>query len=167
MDLDKLSDQRKQCSDLSEKHREGLALMEDLESCLAQLGESEGAAGTRNSSVPRHLIDLMTRLNNQADHLRSRMGKINENEKKAVELEDTRKDVEAWIDGQAAAIENLPTPANKEELQNVSGQIERLEKGVRQERRKVEDVSTSFESVYRNLISVITNFQFLGPSEVS
>ncbi|KHJ97613.1 spectrin repeat-containing domain protein [Oesophagostomum dentatum] len=139
---EKLVEQRKQLSALMTRHKEGLALVEELDSVAIKLGNAEESAapGNRLSAIPRVAMDLLTRYNAQADALKTRAEKVDRAEHKAVDLIAAEEELHLWIAAQNKNMGDFEVPTTAESVQSLQTSLDRLNKSKRAEQRRLDDI---------------------------
>ncbi|VDM67890.1 unnamed protein product, partial [Strongylus vulgaris] len=139
---EKLQVQKEQLSSMMHKHKEGLTLVEELDSIATRLGDAEESsyAGNRLSAIPRVAMDLLTRYNAQADTLRRRSEKVDTAAHKAAELLTAEEELRSWIAVQNKNLSECGVPTTMDALHSLQTTLERLNKSRRAEQRRLDDV---------------------------
>ncbi|EYB85849.1 hypothetical protein Y032_0289g1495 [Ancylostoma ceylanicum] len=139
---EKLVQQRNELGALMEKHREGLSLVDELDSVATRLGSAEEStgAGNRLSTVPRIAMELLTKYNAQADALRTRSDKINALEHKATELFAAEEELRSWIAAQNSNLSEFGLPTTTDAVQSLQAMLDRVNKSRRTEQRRLDDI---------------------------
>ncbi|KAK6730474.1 hypothetical protein RB195_007126 [Necator americanus] len=141
IDCERLVEQRNDLHPLIEKHKEGFALVQELDSVASRLDDSEGiGAGTRMSAVPRIAMDFMTRYNAQADALKNRLEGINAMENKATALLTAEEELRSWISAQNKNLSEYGVPTTADAVQTLQTALHRLYKSRKAEQRRLDDI---------------------------
>ncbi|XGW21562.1 hypothetical protein V3C99_004485 [Haemonchus contortus] len=141
IDHERLTEQRKEQLALAEKHKEGLARLEDLEAVSMRLVEAEReSGGNRLSATPRIAMELVAKYNAQADALRSRAERINTADQKAIELLAAEDELSSWISSQTKTLTDYDVPTSIDAVNALLATLDRMSKAKRQEQRRLDDI---------------------------
>ncbi|VDL73353.1 unnamed protein product [Nippostrongylus brasiliensis] len=141
IDHQKLTAQRADLYALAEKHKDGLDLLDELESVSAKLSEAEReTCGNRLSATPRIAMELVAKYNAQAEAMKSRSERINAADQKAIELQTAEDDLSSWISAQHKNLLEQDVPTTIDAVNAVLSSLERLSKAKRQEQRRLDEI---------------------------
>ncbi|WKX89695.1 hypothetical protein Q1695_008943 [Nippostrongylus brasiliensis] len=141
IDHQKLTAQRADLYALAEKHKDGLDLLDELESVSAKLSEAEReTCGNRLSATPRIAMELVAKYNAQAEAMKSRSERINAADQKAIELQTAEDDLSSWISAQHKNLSEQDVPTTIDAVNAVLSSLERLSKAKRQEQRRLDEI---------------------------
>ncbi|KAJ1362929.1 hypothetical protein KIN20_022654 [Parelaphostrongylus tenuis] len=140
VNLENLPDQNKHQLILSDKHKGGLILMDELEAAFMSLeGSGICAMDNKLSAYKRTVMDMMARYNAQSEALKLRSEKIDRIYRKALELKSGVDEVRLWISTQYRALSEYDVPVTTDALQSHLAALDRLSKDKRLEQRRLDD----------------------------